>query len=557
MIMFTRAGPDARDAQRRKARRAYRRACLLLAVFCGASCSALLGVRPAQADTVASLLGNFTVNQYAGLEVGDHEIDVHYAVVLGQLPALRELHAADTNGDGVTTQAERDVYVERLAPQLADSLALRVDGKRLPLRLVHWSSSLPVEQGGFSLRIDVDFAATPDWADGRPHALRFDNTNYPGQIGWHEIVVVSRPGIGAYATNAFATSLTGGLTQALQALPEAGPLDERSVFLTVTTGPLPPDAVVLGARVARGAQPVTAAASATAPATSATAAVATQGSWIERATHRLVNSISGARLDLGVILGALCVALVLGAVHALSPGHGKTIVGAYLIGSRGTPRHALFLGLTVTVTHTAGVFLLGFATLYASHYIMPERLFPILSLVSAALVLVMGGILLVQRIRAALRPPPAFVRVVAAPATPRAPLLAPAYATPDATWHSHGGGALHSHLPPGAAGERVTWRGLLALGISGGLVPCPSALVILLAAVALNKTWFGIVLVLAFSFGLAITLTGVGLAFLYARNRFRRPRSTSRWPLLLPVASAATMLLIGIGLCVEAVRSFA
>jgi ABC-type nickel/cobalt efflux system permease component RcnA len=162
----------------------------------------------------------------------------------------------------------------------------------------------------------------------------------------------------------------------------------------------------------------------------------------------------------------------------------------------------------------------------------------------------------VQRIRSALRPRLNFVPVDA-PAIRRAPLLAPSYAFSDATLHSHGGGALHSHLPPGARGERVTWRGLLALGISGGLVPCPSAMVILLAAVALNKPLFGIVLVIAFSVGLAITLTGVGLAFLYARNRFRRPRAGSRWPVLLPVASAATMTLIGIGLCIEAVLSFA
>jgi ABC-type nickel/cobalt efflux system permease component RcnA len=123
--------------------------------------------------------------------------------------------------------------------------------------------------------------------------------------------------------------------------------------------------------------------------------------------------------------------------------------------------------------------------------------------------------------------------------------------------HSHGG-KMHTHLPPGAAGEQITWRGLLALGVSGGLVPCPSAMVILLAAVALNKTVFGMVLVIAFSFGLAITLTLVGLAFLYARNRFRgrRTASGSRWPQLLPVASAALMLLLGVGLCATAIRSF-
>jgi len=122
--------------------------------------------------------------------------------------------------------------------------------------------------------------------------------------------------------------------------------------------------------------------------------------------------------------------------------------------------------------------------------------------------------------------------------------------------HSHGGGPLHSHLPPGARGEKVTWRGLLALGISGGLVPCPSAMVILLAAVALNKTAYGMLLVVAFSVGMAITLTAVGLAFLYARNRFRKPAATGRWSRLLPVVSAGTITALGIGLCIGALMSF-
>jgi nickel/cobalt transporter (NicO) family protein len=115
---------------------------------------------------------------------------------------------------------------------------------------------------------------------------------------------------------------------------------------------------------------------------------------------------------------------------------------------------------------------------------------------------------------------------------------------------------MHSHLPPGASGEQITWRSLLSLGISGGLVPCPSAMVLLLAAVALNKTAYGMLLVVAFSVGLAITLTLVGLAFLYARNRFRRPGAGNRWAHLLPLASACSIMVLGIALCVGALRSF-
>src|SRR5208282_6198947 len=125
------------------------------------------------ADTVASLLGNFTINQYCGLRLAEDSVAVRYTVVFGQLPALRELHAADANGDGVTTQEERDAYVERLAPELAEKLKLSVDGAPIPLKVTHWTTSLPTEQGGFSLRLDVDFAAVvPSAAATGDHTLK-------------------------------------------------------------------------------------------------------------------------------------------------------------------------------------------------------------------------------------------------------------------------------------------------------------------------------------------------------------------------------------------------
>jgi len=171
------------------------------------------------ADTVASLLGNFTINQYCGVKLATDAVDVHYVVVFGQLPALRELHMADANSDGVTSQAERDAYVGKLAPGFADHLTLKVDGVAVPLRATHWTSSLPTEQGGFSLRVDVDFLAALRIVDGAKHHLQFSNQNYAGRMGWHEIVVRTAAALPVFDTNAFSTSLTGGLTQALQSLP--------------------------------------------------------------------------------------------------------------------------------------------------------------------------------------------------------------------------------------------------------------------------------------------------------------------------------------------------
>jgi ABC-type nickel/cobalt efflux system permease component RcnA len=374
-----------------------------------------------------------------------------------------------------------------------------------------------------------------------------------------------------FDTNAFSDSLTGALSEALRSLPASGPLDERDIHLSFTRGSLPMGAKLIAARAAGTSAGAGSADTAGAAPGAGSAHVAAgsaarledgaDSAWIERQTRRLIGVVSAPTVAPQVELMALLGALLLGAVHALSPGHGKTIVGAYLIGSRGTARHAAFLGLTVTITHTLGVFVLGFAALYASRFIVPERLFPILSLVSALLVLIMGVVLLAQRARTARQAlsrhpiaPQVFQPVMqAAAGQGRGLLLAQRGAE---VWHSHGGGPMHSHLPPGAAGEKITWRSLLALGISGGLVPCPSAMVLLLAAVALNKTAYGMLLVVAFSLGLALTLTLIGLAFLYARNRLRPARAGSRWQQLLPMFSAAMITVLGIGLVFAAIKGF-
>lgn len=540
-----------------------------------------------RADTVASLLGDFTINQYCGLALADNAVDVHFVVVFGQLPALRELHQADSNGDGVTTQQERDDYVSHLAADFGQHLDVTVDGTRVPLRTVHWTTSLPKEQTGFSMRVDIDFAGALPASTG-VRTLRFENSNYAGRIGWHEIAVAPAAGLKVFDTDAFGNSMTGGLTQALQSLPASGPLDERAVHLRFTPGVAPAGAVLLADR---GARPALAAG----PASSLPAGAG----WLQTQTQRLIALISAPQVPLHIAALALLAAMFLGALHALSPGHGKSIVGAYLVGSRGTPRHAAFLGLTVTVTHTLVVFALGLATLLASQFVVPEKLFPVLSLLSGVLVLGMGLVLFVKRLRAArgawrvptraarssLTLQPAFAgshglghaqadehlhahrhthdhAPVHAHGHDHGPIHAHSHrlgahahgadqvsgASSGVEMHAHGG-SMHTHLPPGAHGEAISWRGLLALGVSGGLLPCPSAMVLLLAAVALNKTFFGLLLVVAFSVGLAVTLTGVGMAFLYARNRFGSRLGVGRWPHLLPVLSAASITALGAFLC--------
>jgi len=525
--------------------------CLVLCRFLAllALAAAAFAVR---ADTVASLLGNFTINQFSGVRLSEQAIDVRHTVLFGQLPALRELHLADADGDGVTTQAERDGYARQLASTYAGQLSVTVDGEPVPLHPVRWTTSLPTEQGGFSLRLDIDFEGALPVAH-TTRSLTFDNKIQAGRFGWNEIVVTAAAGVAVFDTNAFNTSLTQGLTESVQELPADGPPAERSVRLAYRIGDAPAGAASLGSRPG--------ALSLAAPADARDA----DASFLQRETRRLVDLISAPEVPPHVAILAFLAAMLLGALHSFSPGHGKTVVGAYLIGSRATARHAVFLGFTVTVTHTIGVFALGFATWLASAYVLPERIFPILGFISGLLVLGMGAILAVQRwpaardalrARFAKRASAHGFRTLATASPARSGgsyvMAAVGHAHDGSGWHSHGG-TWHSHAPP----EAVTWRSLLALGISGGLVPCPSAMVLLLAAVALNKTAFGMVLVVAFSLGLAVTLTAIGLVFLYARNRLPSGTAAPRWTRIVPLASAAAITLIGALLCYGALSGTA
>ena len=224
----------------------------------------------------------------------------------------------------------------------------------------------------------------------------------------------------------------------------------------------------------------------------------------------------------GIMLLGMMAAFAFGAVHALSPGHGKTLVAAYLVGSRGTPRHAIFLGLMVTFTHTISVFALGLTTLYLSRFVLPERISPVLGIISGLTIVWVGATLLYRR---------TIGRKTAAPASPM--------------MHDHGDGHVHSHVP-----DDISMGGLIALGASGGLVPCPSALVLLLTSVSLNRVGFGLSLLVAFSAGLAVVLSAIGLIVLYAKHLLPDAAKTSRnpWFRWLPVASAAVVTCIGIAM---------
>jgi nickel/cobalt transporter (NicO) family protein len=225
------------------------------------------------------------------------------------------------------------------------------------------------------------------------------------------------------------------------------------------------------------------------------------------ADTRFAALIGQRHLSALVVLVSLLLAVFWGAAHALSPGHGKTIVSAYMVGSRGTPWHAALLGLITTATHTAGVFALGGVTLLLSQWIVPDRLYPWLDLSAGLMVVVVGLAVLAGRARHA---------------------------------HAHSHGHHHEH------------RSLLAVGISGGLLPCPSALVVLLAAISLHRVAFGMLLVVAFSLGLAVAITTVGVVAVVARRAFARFDGRGRLLTLLPAVSAVVIVIAGVAMVARA-----
>jgi len=264
----------------------------------------------------------------------------------------------------------------------------------------------------------------------------------------------------------------------------------------------------------------------------------------------LAQLLHQPQLSAGWLLAGIAVAFWLGAMHALEPGHGKTIVAAYLVGSRGNMKHAALLGATVTFTHTVSVFLLGIGTLLLSSYIVPEKIIPVLGVVSGISIVLIGGWLFYKRWRAFLHT--------------RAHALGHHHHHHDHEHHHHHDhghthahththdGHTHSHVPQGD----ITLGSLLALGASGGLVPCPAAMVLLLSAIAIGRVGLGLVLLLAFSLGLAGVLMAIGMLVIHAKNWLPETAKTGQHPLLrfAPVASAFVILCVGVLMTAASLR---
>jgi nickel/cobalt exporter len=477
---------------------------------------------PARAE--AHPLGNFTVNQYSRLEIGRDTVRVRYIVDMAEIPTFQERQAMDRDGDGQVSDAESAAYMAQQSPALLAGLRLAVNDAPAALRVSDQRLSFPEGQGGLlTLRMEFDLTAATAGAT-QPIAIDYRDDNFAERIGWREIVVRPGDGVALSDSNAPAQDQSNELRSYPQDM-LTSPLNVREAHVSATLG------------------------ATTSSTATASAAVANPAS--ARVPDAFANLIASKELTPAAIALALLLALLLGAGHALTPGHGKTIVAAYLVGARGTAKHAIFLGITTTVTHTAGVFAIGFVTLWISNYILPEQLYPWLEFISGLLVVSIGLVLFRGRLKSLLRRPTT---------DDRRPTTDDRRPTTDDHFHDHDHGHNHdhshdhdhdhdhghTHLPPGTDNQPVTWRSLLALGISGGILPCPSALVVLLSAIALHRVAFGMLLIVVFSIGLAGVLTGIGLLLVYARRLFERFPTDGRLLQALPVASAAFVTLAGV-----------
>ncbi|MGH9179839.1 MAG: nickel/cobalt transporter [Acidimicrobiales bacterium] len=447
----------------------------------------VVGAAPASAHP----LGNFTVNRYARVEVSAGVLRVHYVLDEAEIPAFQ---------DRREVAAGPQAFAAGLARRIGEGLRLALDGQPVALSPVAQRLSQPAGQGGLrTLRLAVTFEAPLPAGSGATTTLAatFDDTNEPARIGWREVVVVARGDARLLRSDAPARDVS----DELRAYPDellAAPLDHRRATFSFVPG---------------------AAAVPAAPLTTAAAAPARPGEGLAGLVDRDVSGVA--------LAGLLALAFGFGAVHALGPGHGKTVMAAYLVGTRGRPRDAVALGGGVSLMHTASVLVLALALLRLDRAVAADRLYPWLTLASGVLVALVGSWLLARRWRD----------------------RAHAWPRHHHHHHDHGHGAHHHdhHREPAAPLSR---RGLVALAASGGLFPSPTAVLVLLSAFSLHRAGLGLALVAAFSAGLAATLTAVGLVLVYGRGLAERRGPRLLLP-VLPLLGASALVVAGTVLAVR------
>ena len=519
------------------------------------------------AAALAHPLGNFTINHYAGITVGRDEVQLDVVIDMAEIPTFQERLKIDTDGDGDVSDEEAAAAAPLECLAEGSALRLAVAGSPVSVGAANRAAvSFPPGLGGLStMRIECAYAATLPATLSGPTTITFSDTSFTDRIGWRE-VVASGDGVAIEANGLPATSPSNRLTSYPAGM-ISQPLDMRSVTIVATPQ----------------AAPVATVPAAAGPAAAAAAAgVSVVGAVPGGVGGELPAIFQSVDLSPIVLVLSILTALGLGAGHAVTPGHGKTLMAAYLVGTRGTALHAVGLGLAVTVSHTLGILVLAALVVGAQGLLPPDIVVRAAPVIAAVTIVAIGGWMLIAEVRRRLA---ARSKVPAGEhshspehdAEPHEHHDAAADGHPEHD-HDHAGadvlggrdhhhdeaplapgehrhgGIIHSHVPP--PGSTISWRGLIALGLAGGLIPSTSALFILLGSIVAGRPAFGFVLVVVFGLGMALVMSGVGLAMVFARTRLDRLPSGSglgRLARHAPLVAAVVVLAFGLYLTAQAI----
>ena len=519
------------------------------------------------ATAIAHPLGNFTINHYAGVRIEPDRVLLDVVIDEAEIPAFQSRQAIDLDDDDEISDLELRTGAETRCAELAPGLALTVDGGApLSLSLQEAGLAFPLGASGLAtLRLVCVFQAVLPAAltADAPTRISFVDSTRPDRLGWREVVMV---GDGVTLSPVDGELRETSPSARLSTYPEdllARPLADAIVSVEAVADPTiaaPPFDVP-------DAEPIGVATPSTAPGASASATPAPSDAAVPGGIGgELPTIFREANLTPFVLLLSIVTAAALGAGHALTPGHGKTLMAAYLVGTRGTSLHALGLGLSVSLSHTVGILVLAAIVVGAADVLPPDVVVRTAPLVAALSILAIGGWMLIGELRRR-RSIAASMKAHAAAEHEHA--AAHEHDHPhehehdahehehehehqahDAGEHSHGG-VRHSHLP--AAGSTITWRSLFVLGLAGGLIPSTSALLILLGSIAAGRPAFGFILVVAFGLGMAGVMTGIGLVMVFARGRLDRlPGGGGLGRVRDTVPLVAAVLVFGFGLYLTA-----
>jgi nickel/cobalt exporter len=437
-----------------------------LAVLAVAAAAVAGGAGPAAAHP----LGNFTINVAAAITVAPGEVRVRYVVDMAEIPTFQELRRIDADADGVAPSGELEFWAETMGSRIASLLEVGADGGRVPLTAAAAAAELRPGQGGLrTLRLDARLTGSIP----KHGMISVQDGTYPDRVGWREISAVGVEGVAVTRSSVPTASRSGMLSSYPDDL-LASPLEVRRATFSYGPGE---QGTVGGSLPSAGAAPDTG--------------------------GPLADLVGRPDLSPAVVLVSLLVAAGIGAVHALAPGHGKTVTAAYLVGAGGRIRQAVGVALAVAAMHTGSVLVLGLVVALAERAFPAERVYPVLTVVAGATAVALGIGLLIRRFRAG-------------------------------HFHDH---RHRRHAP-------LSRRGLAALAVSGGLLPSPSAVLVLVAAVALGRAAFGIAIVGAFGLGLAAALASVAIVAVRLNDAAGR-RLPSRVAAALPFASAAAIVVAG------------